>query len=94
LKRLTIYIAGVHDFFIDTRLYYSVATDIWAGKPLKSFTRRELETYRQVWLNISVDACKNLVFKKPNSVVLGFYQVSVFTLKGNSMKKWTWLSKS
>jgi len=39
---------GVHEFFIDTKTYYSVATDIWSGKSLDSFTRKELETYRQV----------------------------------------------
>jgi len=41
-------IAGVHEFFIDTKTYYSVATDIWSGTLLKSFTRKELETYQQV----------------------------------------------
>jgi len=40
--------AGVHEFFIDTKVYYSVATDVWSGKPLSSFTRKELETYKQV----------------------------------------------
>ena len=41
-------VVGVHEFFIDTKTYYSVATDVWSGKPLHSFTRKELETYRQV----------------------------------------------
>jgi len=41
-------VAGVHEFFIDTKTYYTVATDVWAGKPLKTFSRKELETYRQV----------------------------------------------
>jgi len=49
-------IAGVHEFFLDTRTYYSVATDIWSGKALSNFTRKELETYKQV----SVYASRNV----------------------------------
>jgi hypothetical protein len=39
---------GIRDFFNDTTTYYSVATDIWSGKPLDSFSRRQLEIYRQM----------------------------------------------
>jgi len=45
---VSVVVIGVHEFFIDTKTYYSVATDIWSGKPLGSFTRKELETYQQV----------------------------------------------
>jgi len=46
-------VAGVHEFFIDTKMYYGVATDVWSGKPLTSFTRKELETYKQVSLCVN-----------------------------------------
>jgi len=47
-RKRTVVVVGVHEFFIDTKTYYSVATDMWSGKPLRCFTRKELETYRQV----------------------------------------------
>ena len=47
-KKLLMCFTGVQDFFSDVRTYYSVATDIWSGKPLKLFSRRELFIYKQV----------------------------------------------
>lgn len=41
-------LSGIRDFFADTRMYYTVATDIWSGRPLSTFTRKELQTYQQV----------------------------------------------
>lgn len=43
-----IYIVGIKDFIKDFRIYYNVSVDVWADKSLSSFTRRELEIYRQV----------------------------------------------
>ena len=39
---------GVKDFFNDTKMYLRVTSDLWAGRRLDSFSRIELDNYRQV----------------------------------------------
>ncbi|GAB1610552.1 LETM1 domain-containing protein 1-like [Argonauta hians] len=38
---------GIRDFIADTKMYYNVTTELWTGKSLSCFTRKELETYKQ-----------------------------------------------
>lgn len=38
---------GIRDFIADTKMYYDVTTDLWTGKSLNDFTRKELGVYRQ-----------------------------------------------
>lgn len=40
--------AGIRDFFKDTKVYLKVTTDLWGGRNLDSFSRVELDNYRQV----------------------------------------------
>ena len=72
-RKRTVVVVGVHEFFIDTRTYYSVATDMWSGKPLRCFTRKELETYRQVSVcmgrNMSVNRDKFMYIMAYNTVI-------------------------
>ena len=56
---------GVQDFFIDSKMYYSVATGIWSGGSLNSFTRRELQSYQQV-LKFFKYEDKSVSFENPD----------------------------
>ncbi|XP_029657199.1 LETM1 domain-containing protein 1 [Octopus sinensis] len=38
---------GIRDFIADTRMYYNVTTELWTGKSLNCFSRKELEIYKQ-----------------------------------------------
>ncbi|KAI0219858.1 hypothetical protein LSAT2_028626 [Lamellibrachia satsuma] len=38
---------GIRDFFKDTKVYLKVTTDLWGGRNLDSFSRVELDNYRQ-----------------------------------------------